>query len=318
MKLDRLGDFTSELSSNLAKSIVLPSNLLEWLTRPLDRLRGAARGSAGREGADTARSAIASGPILLMGGAPVPDEAIVAMIHLAGDRNARLAVIPVAATEPEKAAEQGVRLFTRFGMRKVQVFELTARERANDPEWAAQLAQFDAVFLCGDSVSRGLEVLRETLCAQTLREMLSAGKPISGLDAGAVILGERILLSYDPLEITEGLGLAPGMVVETSFTQEARFSHLAKSFSAGKVGTLLGVGLDAGTAVALRAGEAKVLGEGSVTFLDPLGALPADTAASSSLCELKVHVLTDGYGLSLRTRKPISPVREPAPVAADR
>jgi cyanophycinase len=322
MKLDRLSDITSELSTNLVRSIVLPGGLLDWLTRPLperirDRFRQGLSGKAG-DVAEPQRLQAAMGPIVLMGGVPVPDESIVAMIHLAGGRTARLAIIPAATTNHAQAAELGTKLFTRFGMRKLEVFDLITRERAESPEWVAKLAAFDAVFLCGDDENVGLEVLRGTLSARTLKDMLAAGKPIGGLGAGAAIMAERLVVRRGNEDtLTEGLGLAPGLLVDTHFTQENRFGRLARALHGEGAGNLLGVGLDAGAAVAVRDGEAKVLGDTSVTFLDLRESQPLADPANTALAGMKVHVLMDGFVMNLRSRRPYgAPSREPAPAAA--
>ncbi|HYF78068.1 MAG TPA: cyanophycinase [Symbiobacteriaceae bacterium] len=319
MKLDRLGDITSELSTNLVSAIVLPGGLLEWLTRPLPgRLRDRFRSGVAKESAaEPQRNSAPVGPLVLMGGQPVPDESIVAMIHLAGGRSAKLAVIPVATSNHEQAAEQGVKLFTRFGMRKVEIFDLITRERADSPEWAKKLSAYDAVFLCGEDEATGIDVLGGTLCANTLREMSAAGKPIAGLSAGAAILADQVFVRRnDDDVVVPGLGLASGMLVNTRFGQENRFARLTKALQADSTGRYLGVGLDAGSAVAIRDGEAKVLGETSVTFMDLRDSQVLSDQGGSAVCGLKVHVLLDGYVMNLRTRRPSGPPKEPPAQAA--
>ncbi|HEY3368474.1 MAG TPA: Type 1 glutamine amidotransferase-like domain-containing protein [Symbiobacteriaceae bacterium] len=321
MKLERLGDITSELSSNLVKSIFLPGGLLEWLSKPLAGLRerskaGAKPGEAVE--AVTARPAVALGPTVLLGGIPVPDEAIVAILHLAGGRTARVAVVPVAAMEQDRAAaaEEVVRLFTRFGMRKVEVLELSTREQADNPELVTKLAASDAVVLCGASAATGLQVLRDTACARVLKELQAAGKPVAGLNGGAKILADRLItLQNGVLTVAEGIGLVPGLLIETDFTQEARFGRVVKALNESAAG-LMGMGLDAGSAAVIRDGESKVLGDTTVTFLDPRESTPGNDPGSC--CGLKVHVLMDGFIMNLRSRKPSGPPKEPAQAAGDR
>lgn len=318
LKLDRWGDITSELSSSLVKSIVVPGGVLEWLSKPLaERIRERLKPTAGEKRLEPLdyRTVVPVGPLVLMGGAPAPDEAIVAMIHLAGGRSANLAVIPVATENTQAAAEEGVRFFTRFGMRKVQVVELLTRERAESPEWAAKLSSFDAIFLCGESAGHGLATLRNTACATALRELMQAGKPVAGIGGAAAMMGELVLLTQNGQDtLVEGLGLAPGLLVDAEFTQAARFARVAKELQGESVPSVMGVGIDAGAAIAIRDGEAKVLGESSVTFLDPRENRPVGEAGSA-VQGLKVHVLIDGFVMNLRTRRPSGPAKEPPPQA---
>lgn len=325
MKLDWLSDITSELSSSLVKSIVLPSGFREWLAKPLsERLRELKPGGAGSKAGevDGAKMALPTGPLVLIGGSPAPDEAIVAMIHLVGSRAAKLAVVPVAASDPVSVADEGVRLFTRFGMRNVQVLELCTRERAESPEWANRLAEYDGVFLCGESAALGLGVLESTLAARTLQEMMAAGKPVAGLGGAAAILADRLLVGQESAEhLVSGLGLAKSLFVDAYFTQQSRFGHLVKALGKQGATSLMGVGLDAGAAVVIRDGEAKVLGESSVTFVDAREGTPVVDQANDqpgAMSGLKVHVLMDGFGMNLRTRKPAGPPKEQAQAASDR
>lgn len=324
MKLERLGDITSELSSNLVKSIFLPGGLLEWLSKPLAGLRERSKGAAKPAEAvvESGRAAVALGPTVLLGGAPVPDEAIVAILHLAGGRGARVAVIPACAPEADRAAvaEEGVKLFTRFGMRKVEHLELSSRERAISPEWATRLAEYDAVLLTGPNAALGLELLRNSACAQTLREMQAAGKPVAGLNGGASILAERAIIHQNGTQAcTEGLGLVPGLLIEDGFTQQSHFTHMVKALNECATG-LMGMGLDGGSAAVIRDGESKVLGETTVTFIDPRESTVAVEGKESpgAMYGLKVHVLMDGFIMNLRTRKPSGPPKEPAQAAGDR
>lgn len=316
--LERLGSLTSELSSNLVKSIVIPpGGLLGWFSRQrAERGKEAPRPgrieqrSDGR--VDVSTATIPAGPVLLLGGAPVPDEAVVESIHLVGGRSARVAVIPAAAeADPAASGAEAMRLFTRFGMKKVEVFDLTTRGVATSPDWCAQLAEYEAVVLCGENPSRGLQTLQATLAAVTLHEMLAAGKLLVGLQAGAAILGSRLFSDGESAELTVGLGLLPGLVVEAGASHSDR---LAKSLVDEETALMLGVGLDPGVALMVQGGEARVVGEGSVTFLDPRERAMAVGEADG----MRLHLLTEGQRLNLRTRRPagpVTPVESLTPVA---
>lgn len=314
MKLDRIGDITSELSTSLVKSLVFPGGLLGWLTGRDKAARHELRPGAVPE--EALGPVVTGGPVVLLGGAPVPDEAVVAVLHMAGGRGASVVVAPVAAEDPDAAAAEGMRLFTRFGMRDVQSVSLSARTEADCPETAAKLAEADVILLCGNAPRLGLERLQGTEAAVALRRAHGAGKIIAGLDGGAVMLGEG-LVSHD--EFVGGLGLLPGLVVHTGYTQHSRFGQLAKALQAQQ--TLVGAGIDNGAAMILRGDEGRVLGDGGVTFLDTHEVTPVvenQECPPGAVCSLKVHVLTEGFGINLRSRKPLAPVKEPPQAVGDR
>jgi cyanophycinase len=320
MKFDRLGDLTFELSTSLVKSLVLPDNFLKWLSKPLaGRLRDKSKPTSsqprGVDMHDVQAATLLDGPMVLFGGAPVPDEAIVAFMHLAGGRNAKIAIIPIAAADHAAAAQTGLRLFTRFGMRNASLFELVTHERADSPEWAAKLATFDGVLFCGENAALGLEVIRFTESVNTLKEMMLSGKPIAGLMSGAALLGERVLVNVSGHDtLVEGLGFLPGLLVEANFTQEGLFGRVSGLLSTESASHLMGVGIEAGTAIVIRNGEAKVLGDGSATFLDGRDLAHDDPSING----MKVHVLMDGYEMHLRTRKPVQFVKEPPQAVNER
>lgn len=306
MNLDRLGSLTSELSSNLIKSIVVPpGGLLGWFTRhraawSREKQKLTRPDVRPDDGLDIAQAEFPAGPVVLMGGAPVPDEAVVESVHLAGGRSIKMAVIPVAAVaDPAASAAEAMRLFTRFGMKKVERFDLDSREKATSPDWCERLATYDAVVLCGESPAQGLQVLQATLAAVALRDMVHAGKLLVGVDAGGAILGSRVFPSGEVDEVTAGLGILPGMLLDTECTQSARIGRLSQAIGAIDSALMLGAGIDGGAALVVSGGEAKVLGETSVSFLDGRDLVGNDG--------VKVHQLTEGFRMNLRMRRVIAP-----------
>lgn len=311
--LGKLGSLTTELSSNLIKSIVVPpGGLMGWLTRSRTALsREKARPERPEtrpdEGMDRVTAETPLGPVVLMGFAPVPDEAVVESVHLAGGRSARMAVVPVAAAaDPAATTAESARLFTRYGMKRVEILELDTREKAVSPEWVDRLSEFDAVVLCGESVVKGLEVLQATLAAATLKKMGMAGKLLVGLGAGAALLGGRVFPSSNAEGATPGLGILPGLLLETDSAEGTRLQRLPRAAGAPDTAALLGIELPAGSAVLVQGGEAKVLGEGVVTFVDGRPR-QKDGAATAGP---QLHELTEGYRIHLRNRRVVAPVKE--------
>lgn len=327
MNLDRLGNITSELSSSLLRSILLPGGLRAWFSKPIgERVRDLQRSRRPEARADDEIPAIRpaeplSAPVVLFGGHPVPDVAVVELLHLAGGRAARFAVIPLA-TAGEDAGADSLRLLTRFGMKNSFVLPLSSREQADRPEVVAQLAACDGVLLCGIDPILSMSLLSESYAAQAILTLAAAGKVVAGLEAGATILGDQFLTVSDSgeLQMVQGLGLLPGFVSDYRFTERGRFGTLAKALQNGESKSLTAAGIDAGTALVIRSGEARVYGEGSVTFLDGREAEPVlDENCTGAVCGLRVHVLMEGFGMNLRTKKPFSLARsEPVSVAGSR
>lgn len=304
MNLDRIGSITSELSTSLVRSILFPQGFLGWLSRPLaDKLRVLQRPQ---------QKILASGPIVLAGGKTIADETLVQMKHLVGGRTATLAILPVAATDPQETGEEVLGLLNRFGMNRLQVVDISTREQADSPEISALLRKCDGVILCGQDPARGIELLKESLVAHTLQEMLLVSKAVVGFGGGGAMLAERCLVQgAGQAEIIDGLGLVPDMVLDTDFSDPSGFGRLAAQM-ASQGGSRLAVGLESNTALVVRRGEIRVMGDQRATFLD---AGDGAGCAPGAVCGLKVHVLGSGYGINLRNRKPYAVPKEMQAVA---
>jgi len=311
VNLHRIGSITSELSTNLLKSIVVPpGGLLGWLSRSgkggllKERLNPKPKtGRSDRRADDTldiAQVAFPAGPVVLMAGYPAPDEAVVEAVHLAGGRSARVAVIPVAAVaDPAASAADAIRIFTRFGMKKMELLELQSREQATSQEWSDRLATYDAVVLCGESPAQGLQVLQATLASVTLRDMVQAGKLLVGIEGGAALIGSRLFANGDVGQPSPGLSILPGLLFDMNVGQADRRVRLAQAMAQEDAALMLGAGIEAGAALVVQGGEAKVLGESSVILLDPRERAEEEGP--------RTITLLDGYRVNLRLRRVTPP-----------
>lgn len=324
MNLERIGNITSELSSNLLRAIVLPGGIRDWFSRAqAERARDPRKPQQPDQRPDKATymsyKVEVGGPVVLIAGSPVPDEAVVEMMHLAGGRAARVAILPIAAVDQRQCGAAALRLFTRFGMRRVEVLEPITRDFACDIEQAHTLGTFDAAFLCGPDLPTGLELLHDSALAQALGTMHRSGRLVAGMASGAVLLSERLIIVRDGRQaLVPGLGIASGLVVDTESANQARLGEVARCMNAEGGLALMGAELEAGSAAVMRDGEVRVLGEGSVTFLDSRESAVASGAGSAGVYGLKVHVLQAGSGINLRSRRPFGPGKKVAAAASER
>lgn len=305
LNLERLGNFTAELSANLVRSIVLPGGLLGRLTRPVP----GGKVETKQDVESMARPTQVAGPLALVGATAVPDEVVVSLVHFCGGRSARLGILGVGETNPEALGEKVERLFTRFGMRSVEKLAVASHDEANRPELAEQLAEFDVVAVSAREVEGALAILSGSACAAALHQIIAAGRPVLGFGVGSDLLAERVVL-HDG-SATAGLGLAPGLVISAHNEKKPVLSQLVQAVGSQDAAQLLGVSLDDSAALLIREAEARVVGEGNVTFVDGRETTALETAgAGAPICGLKVHVLVSGFSLSLKNRKPIAPARE--------
>jgi cyanophycinase len=291
-----LGNLTSELSSSLVRSLVLPSGILARLKEMLGEPRRSESGGTVRTEPD--------GPLVISAGLPLPDEIIVSLIYLVGGRQSRL-VILASGTDPNGPLASGsLKAFTRFGMTNVALVHVPDRQAAESPELIAQVAEAQGIILVGDQSTEALGILAATELHRLLHRHLREKRPVAVVGPIASLAGDAICLAGQDA-LVPGLGLAPGMLVATDWSEPARAAAISRAVVGEGGRGYLGLGLDPQMAVLFRGGgEAKVYGPAGVTFLD--GISPAKEGATAP----KLHVLMEHYVMNLRLRRPGGPVKE--------
>ena len=118
------------------------------------------------------------------------------------------------------------------------------------------------------------------------------------------------------MEVGPGIDLLRGVMVDQHFTRRGRTGRLLAALA--RYPHLLGVGIDEDTGLVAEAGEFRVVGSGAVTVLDlatAIGsnALELETGRHLGICDVRTHVLPEGYRFRLADRTPLPPA--PNPVA---
>jgi cyanophycinase len=291
---DRLGNLTSELSSSLVRSLVLPAGILAKLKEMLGEPR---------KGEPANQRFEPEGPLVISASLPVPDEMIVSLIYLVGGRSARILLVTVGSDPEGPLAVGSLKSITRYGLTKVESIHLPDRAAAESEAFLAKLKEAQGVVLVGERPVEALGILAATEAHRTLQRILRERKPVMTIGPIGSLVGEAILLADAGL--APGLGLAPGALVVTDWNEPSRAAQVGRLVVVEGGRGLLGIGLEAGMAVLFRGGgEAKVYGPGGVTFVD--GAPPTKEGAPGP----KVHVLMEHYVMNLRSRRPGGPVKE--------
>lgn len=133
--------------------------------------------------------------------------------------------------------------------------------------------------------------------------------------SGTMIVGgvNEALPRDGAVEVGPGLDLLRGVMVDQHFTRSGRTGRLLAALA--RYPHLLGVGIDEDTALVAR-GEFRVVGAGAVTVLD-LGNAPRSNALELvkgdhlGICDVRMHVLPEGYRFRLADRTPLPPARKP-------
>jgi cyanophycinase len=220
---------------------------------------------------------------------------------LAGGEQARIVLVTTATGVPDEAHAEYERVFRKLGVAGISELRLRGRADADSGEAAATLRDATGVFFCGGDQSR-IRALVGSRANDVLSERLGSGLVIAGTSAGATALGRTMILGGTGPEVSAatvrtapGLGLAPGILVDTHFAARGRLPRLFSAVSMNP--GCIGAGIDENTAIEVRDQSFEVIGTGVVTVADAQDATvihPAGDCDPITLFGVRLHLMPAG------------------------
>ena len=214
------------------------------------------------------------GSVVLAGGTFI-DEMGQEVVRLAGGEKARVVLIPTAyGPTDEEGVEQFRELWSRFKPASIAILHTHNRADANNPDFVAPLREATAVWFLGGVQSRLLDIYGETLLHQEVRRVFERGGVVGGNCAGAMALGETMIVGGEDDEEDEnvvlrpGLGIVPKMVADSHWLERNRIERLR--------GVIVdhpdhfGIGIDGATAVVIERGKLRFIGKSYVATVIPV------------------------------------------------
>ncbi|MGL5866819.1 MAG: cyanophycinase [Dermatophilaceae bacterium] len=247
-------------------------------------------------------------------------------VKLAGGRKAQIVLVPTASTLADEVAASYAEVFARLGVSAIDVVDPASREDAHDPAAVALLDRATGVFLGGGSQLKLSQLLAGTPVGDALLRVHDRGGVVGGTSAGASIMSDFMISLGDQgvtprqrgSQVSAGLGLLPGVVVDQHFDQRGRYGRLLSVIAASP--QLLGVGIDEDTAMVVTDRRAvTVYGSGSVFVVDARRATTdapdARRGAPLLVSGAVVHTLPAGSTFDLVERRLTGFVEQHADVA---
>src|SRR6266571_4063946 len=242
---------------------------------------------------------VAPGPVMVIGGAEdkLRDKVILhRFIELAGGTDARIVVIATASSLGDEATELYSTLFTSLGATHV---------------WG--LRPVTRVFLTGGNQLRLSSVVVGTSLGAALIAARERGAVIAGTSAGASAVATHMMAfgasgatpKHRMAQMSAGLGLLQGVVVDQHFEQRTRLGRLLAVVAQSP--SLVGLGLDEDTAAIVYGDQTmEVIGRGAVTVVDGsqvvTDAFHTKAHRPMMVSGAVVHSLPAGYRFDLRSR----------------
>ncbi len=269
---------------------------------------------------------IIGGHLLVIGGAEDKyneRRILKKFLHLAGDEDAEVLIVPVASDFPEFAADVYTQAFRNLGIANPRVLRATSRQDVVQADHEALLDGVTGVFMTGGDQMRLVSLLGGTKFADLLRKLVrETNIVLAGTSAGAagmstsmIVRGESTSHPHrNSVSLSPGLGFLKNIIIDQHFTERGRISRLITAVSYNPYN--LGIGIDENTAIILDGnGILEVFGQGSTTIVDgsqitfnEIAEVPDHEAFS--VCGLQLHVLRDGLVYDYRERHPLQPPME--------
>lgn len=236
-----------------------------------------------------------------------------------GGEDARIAIIPCASREPAVIGERYHSIFTEMGVKAVEVLDIQDRAHCDDPLLQEYVTNCTGVFMTGGDQLRLCGLLSDTPVMEIVRARAQAGAvTLAGTSAGAAVMGHHMIAgggsgespNHSLVDMTFGLGIIPEVIVDQHFHNRNRMARLMSAIAAHP--DHLGIGIDEDTCALFEGDDMlQVLGKGTVTIIDP-GELTYTNQSEAGatdplcLCNLRVHILSQGNRYDLRKRTTIS------------
>lgn len=208
------------------------------------------------------QAARTGGSLVICGGGDLPEEIYQEFISLAGGEGARLVIIPTAYPFPDMSyAKRAYGGWYDEDVKSVKFLDAKSREEADTDDFIQPLQRATGVWISGGMQGRLSDTYANTKVELAIKEVLNRGGVVGGTSAGAASMS-RVMIRYGTpsnAHLGQGLGLLQNAIVDQHFLARKRLPRLIGALS--QYPSLVGIGVDEGTAVIVRQNRVRVVGD---------------------------------------------------------
>ncbi|MEL7564507.1 MAG: cyanophycinase [Dehalobacterium sp.] len=237
------------------------------------------------------------------------------VVEIAGGEDAHLAIVTTATEQPKAAGEEYKKVFSRLGVKQIEILDINSRDEANNIEHTKKIISSSGIFFTGGDQLRITSILAGTKAYEALHTSFRNGTAIIGTSAGASVMSNTMIVegnSNDParkctLKMAPGLNFLEGVIIDQHFDQRGRFGRLLCGVAENP--GILGIGIDEDTAIRVYPDDHfKVIGTNAVTIIDGKSIKSSNVSESKpdeilTITNVTVHVLSCGYGFDFQVRE---------------
>ncbi|WP_280554137.1 cyanophycinase [Halomonas sp. 25-S5] len=263
-----------------------------------------------------------SGTLVAIGGAEDRKsdlEILKRVFTLAPAGNHEVAVIATASSIPDEVLPDYEAAFSRLGASRVHLLEIRDRQQAADGDAIRLIEQSGVIFFTGGDQLRLTNVLGGSPVLSAIRQRLEDGAVVAGTSAGAAAMPGTMIyngaaadaLRKGAVNMTFGLGLVDGLIIDSHFLERGRFTRLMEVGASNPEHLGVGLGEDAGVIIHPH-GILEAIGPGHVILIDSRE-LTSSNIADLSMGEpvaiehMILHALVSGHGFDVEARRYLVP-----------
>ncbi len=267
------------------------------------------------------------GPLVVIGGAEDKQgecRILREFVRLGGGSDAKVLVMTVATELPIDVGMEYIEVFQKIGVADVRMFDVSKRAAANTDSAVKYIRDASCIFFTGGDQLRITKLLGGTRVDAALHDALDRGVVLGGTSAGASMMSSTMIVDGDSetnprisvVNMAPGMEFLSGVVIDQHFAQRGRLGRLLSAVA--QYPHHLGLGIDENTAIIVQNGTFRVLGQGAVSVVDAGSMSHTNLATvrpeqSLSLCDVRLHILPEGYGFRLLDRVPLTNAKDTEP-----
>jgi cyanophycinase len=221
------------------------------------------------------------GHLFIIGGGKKTDKLMHELLTVAGiNKDDYVVILPMSSEEPDSSIFFAKEDFAELGINKVAGFNFTL----NGPvpqTWLDSISKAKLVFITGGDQARFMKIVGKGPIYAAIHTAYNHSATIAGTSAGAAVMSKKMITgnehkhpeytgrypTIEPqnIEITEGLGLVNGFIVDQHFIKRQRMNRLLAVVLENPDETC--VGIDESTAIVVTGKMFTVAGENQVIVL---------------------------------------------------
>lgn len=184
------------------------------------------------------------GSLFIIGGGKRPPELVKELMSLSNleEKDQYGVILPMSSAEPDSSAWYARKQFTDLGIAETKLAGFNFTKEHMPKAWIDSIENASLVYISGGDQNRFMDIVKGTPVATAIHKAYAKGAVIAGTSAGAAVMSKKMItgdeykhpeytgefrtIEAENIEIADGLGLAPELIVDQHFIWRMRMNRL--------------------------------------------------------------------------------------------